>query len=130
MRATGDEFHYFVRRGRHPAFSTSTPRTAVVAEWNRYRIVAGFVTNSGRVPLKTHRVGQRCTLTQWSSGSVSRFHTTGPGSIPDWARLTQPFIPTAMGRQMSTKLSWGLASDRPPDWDICSCTSAPNGHVY
>ncbi|GFS48243.1 hypothetical protein TNCV_2296331 [Trichonephila clavipes] len=24
----------------------------------------------------------------------------------------------------------GLASDGPPDQDICSCTSAPNGHVY
>ncbi|GFT40335.1 hypothetical protein TNCV_3115211 [Trichonephila clavipes] len=36
---------------------------------------------------------------------------------------------------MSTKLAWGLktggfVSDRPPDRDICSCTSAPNGHVY
>ncbi|GFU90625.1 ubiquinol-cytochrome-c reductase complex assembly factor 1 [Trichonephila clavipes] len=24
----------------------------------------------------------------------------------------------------------GLSSDRPPNRDICSCTSAPNGHVY
>ncbi|GFV12799.1 hypothetical protein TNCV_2547341 [Trichonephila clavipes] len=36
---------------------------------------------------------------------------------------------------MSTKLAWvlnteGLSSDRPPNRDICSCTSASNGHVY
>ncbi|GFW27517.1 uncharacterized protein TNCV_163571 [Trichonephila clavipes] len=35
---------------------------AAVAEWYRYRIVAGFVTSSSPVPLKTRRVGQRCTL--------------------------------------------------------------------
>ncbi|GFW70356.1 hypothetical protein TNCV_4914761 [Trichonephila clavipes] len=38
------------------------------------------------------------------SGRVSRFHTTGPGSTPGMDSL----------------------SNR----DICSCTSAPNGHVY
>ncbi|GFY04430.1 uncharacterized protein TNCV_4415181 [Trichonephila clavipes] len=37
-------------------------RTAAVAEWYRHRIVAGFVTSSSPVPLKTRRVGQRCTL--------------------------------------------------------------------
>ncbi|GFV61772.1 RNase H domain-containing protein [Trichonephila clavipes] len=35
---------------------------AVVAEWYRHRIVAGFVTSSSPVPLKTRRVAQRCTL--------------------------------------------------------------------
>ncbi|GFV48436.1 hypothetical protein TNCV_3027061 [Trichonephila clavipes] len=35
---------------------------ATVAEWYRHRIVAGFVTSSSPVPLKTRRVGQRCTL--------------------------------------------------------------------
>ncbi|GFV41461.1 uncharacterized protein TNCV_5016181 [Trichonephila clavipes] len=35
---------------------------AAVAEWYRHRIVAGFVTSSSPVPLKTRRVGQRCTL--------------------------------------------------------------------
>ncbi|GFV88464.1 uncharacterized protein TNCV_1242771 [Trichonephila clavipes] len=35
---------------------------ATVAEWYRHRIVAGFVTSWSPVPLKTHRVGQRCTL--------------------------------------------------------------------
>ncbi|GFV61665.1 uncharacterized protein TNCV_188231 [Trichonephila clavipes] len=36
--------------------------TATVAEWYRYRIVACLVTSSSPVPLKTRRVGQRCTL--------------------------------------------------------------------
>ncbi|GFW61635.1 hypothetical protein TNCV_3705701 [Trichonephila clavipes] len=35
---------------------------AAVAEWYRYRIVACLVTSSIPVPLKTRRVGQRCTL--------------------------------------------------------------------
>ncbi|GFX73031.1 uncharacterized protein TNCV_1704331 [Trichonephila clavipes] len=35
---------------------------AAVAEWYRYRIVACFVTSSSPVPLKTRRVGQRCSL--------------------------------------------------------------------
>ncbi|GFT99703.1 uncharacterized protein TNCV_1140901 [Trichonephila clavipes] len=35
---------------------------AAVAEWYRHRIVAGFVPSSSPVPLKTRRVGQRCTL--------------------------------------------------------------------
>ncbi|GFT34260.1 uncharacterized protein TNCV_4451511 [Trichonephila clavipes] len=35
---------------------------AAVAEWYGHWIVAGFVTSSSPVPLKTRRVGQRCTL--------------------------------------------------------------------
>ncbi|GFU25227.1 uncharacterized protein TNCV_2712441, partial [Trichonephila clavipes] len=35
---------------------------AAVAEWYMYRTVACFVTGSSPVPLKTRRVGQRCTL--------------------------------------------------------------------
>ncbi|GFV69366.1 uncharacterized protein TNCV_4589631 [Trichonephila clavipes] len=35
---------------------------AAVAKWSRYPIVAGIITSSGPVPLKTRRVGQRCTL--------------------------------------------------------------------
>ncbi|GFX58866.1 uncharacterized protein TNCV_805701 [Trichonephila clavipes] len=35
---------------------------ALVAEWYRYRTVACLVTSSSPVPLKTHRVEQRCTL--------------------------------------------------------------------
>ncbi|GFW05647.1 uncharacterized protein TNCV_5025111 [Trichonephila clavipes] len=43
---------------------------AAVAEWYRYRTVACFVTGSSPVPLKTRRVGQRCTL------NVSRAETS------------------------------------------------------
>ncbi|GFV05139.1 uncharacterized protein TNCV_223531 [Trichonephila clavipes] len=39
-----------------------TELEAAVAEWYRHRIVAGFVTSSSPVPLKSRRVGQRCTL--------------------------------------------------------------------
>ncbi|GFX65402.1 uncharacterized protein TNCV_4475221 [Trichonephila clavipes] len=37
-------------------------RIAAVAKWYRCRIVAGLVMSSSLVPLKTRRVGQRCTL--------------------------------------------------------------------
>ncbi|GFX18587.1 transposable element Tcb1 transposase [Trichonephila clavipes] len=46
--------------GESPCYATEL--VAAVAEWYRHRIVAGFVTNSSPVPLKTRRVGQRCTL--------------------------------------------------------------------
>ncbi|GFU55215.1 uncharacterized protein TNCV_427161 [Trichonephila clavipes] len=35
---------------------------AAVAEWYRYRTVACLVRSSSPVPLKTRRVGQRCTV--------------------------------------------------------------------
>ncbi|GFT04441.1 uncharacterized protein TNCV_1929611 [Trichonephila clavipes] len=35
---------------------------ATVAEWSRYRIVAGLVTSSGPLPLKTRRVGEGCAV--------------------------------------------------------------------
>ncbi|GFU77432.1 hypothetical protein TNCV_3498061 [Trichonephila clavipes] len=37
-------------------------RVVAVVEWSRYRLVADLVTRSSPVPLKTRRVGQRCTL--------------------------------------------------------------------
>ncbi|GFT03677.1 uncharacterized protein TNCV_278421 [Trichonephila clavipes] len=46
---------------------------AAVAEWYRYRIVAGFVTSSSLVPLKTRRVGQRCTLNMSRAEMSSRW---------------------------------------------------------
>ncbi|GFW50847.1 uncharacterized protein TNCV_3591291 [Trichonephila clavipes] len=53
---------------------------AAVAEWYRYLTVACFVTGSSPVPLKTRRVGQRCTLnlsraetsSRWCGGVVRR----------------------------------------------------------
>ncbi|GFX51997.1 uncharacterized protein TNCV_3064141 [Trichonephila clavipes] len=46
---------------------------ATVAEWYRHRIVAGFVTSSSPVPLKTRRVGQRCTLNLSRAETSSRW---------------------------------------------------------
>ncbi|GFW68005.1 uncharacterized protein TNCV_1617661 [Trichonephila clavipes] len=42
--------------------SVSLVLVAAVAEWYRYRIVTCLVTSSSPVPLKTLRVGERCTL--------------------------------------------------------------------
>ncbi|GFS55786.1 uncharacterized protein TNCV_4497681 [Trichonephila clavipes] len=47
--------------------------TAAVAEWYRYRNVACFVTSSSPVPLKTRRVGQRCTLNLSRAETSSRW---------------------------------------------------------
>ncbi|GFY28664.1 uncharacterized protein TNCV_3440311 [Trichonephila clavipes] len=47
--------------------------TAAVAEWYRHRTVAGFVTSSSPVPLKTRRVGQRCTLNLSRAETSSRW---------------------------------------------------------
>ncbi|GFT55248.1 uncharacterized protein TNCV_4611251 [Trichonephila clavipes] len=46
---------------------------AAVAEWYRYRMVACFVTGSSPVPLKTCRVGQRCTLNLSRAETSSRW---------------------------------------------------------
>ncbi|GFS98061.1 uncharacterized protein TNCV_2170511 [Trichonephila clavipes] len=52
---------------------TPKRRVAAVAEWYRYRTVAGFVTGSIPVPLKTRRVGQRCTLNLSRADTSSRW---------------------------------------------------------
>ncbi|GFV84531.1 transposable element Tcb2 transposase [Trichonephila clavipes] len=46
---------------------------AAVAEWYWYRTVACFVTGSSPVPLKTRRVGQRCTLNLSRAETSSRW---------------------------------------------------------
>ncbi|GFU98445.1 uncharacterized protein TNCV_3652761 [Trichonephila clavipes] len=48
-------------------------QVAVAAKWQRYRIVAGLVTSSSPVPLKTRRVGERCTLNLSKAQSSSRW---------------------------------------------------------
>ncbi|GFV84005.1 uncharacterized protein TNCV_1480071 [Trichonephila clavipes] len=55
------------------ALSSCWHMVAAVAEWYRYRIVAGFVTSSSPVPLKTRRVGQRCTLKLSRAETSSRW---------------------------------------------------------
>ncbi|GFW32318.1 uncharacterized protein TNCV_674771 [Trichonephila clavipes] len=44
-----------------------------VAEWYRYRTVACLVMSSSPVPLKTRRVGQRCTLNLSRAETSSRW---------------------------------------------------------
>ncbi|GFW75168.1 uncharacterized protein TNCV_448731 [Trichonephila clavipes] len=46
---------------------------ATVAEWYRYRARACLVTSSSPVPLKTRRVGQRCTLNLSSAETSSHW---------------------------------------------------------
>ncbi|GFY26365.1 uncharacterized protein TNCV_25621 [Trichonephila clavipes] len=46
---------------------------AVVAKWYSYRIVACLLTSSSPVPLKTRRVGQRCTLNLSRAETSSRW---------------------------------------------------------
>ncbi|GFW54872.1 uncharacterized protein TNCV_2655111 [Trichonephila clavipes] len=53
--------------------SSATEVKAAVAEWYRYRIVACLVTSSSPVPLKTRRVGQRCTLNLSRAETSSRW---------------------------------------------------------
>ncbi|GFU16910.1 uncharacterized protein TNCV_1709561 [Trichonephila clavipes] len=53
--------------------SSERSRMAAVAEWYRYRIAAGFVTSSSPVPLKTRRVGKRCTLNLSRAETSSRW---------------------------------------------------------
>ncbi|GFX80750.1 uncharacterized protein TNCV_553901 [Trichonephila clavipes] len=55
------------------AFGDGTRNVAAVAEWYRYRTVACFVTGSSPVPLKTRRVGQRCTLNLSRAETSSRW---------------------------------------------------------
>ncbi|GFV90305.1 hypothetical protein TNCV_4380201 [Trichonephila clavipes] len=42
--------------------------------------------------------------------SESKRHSLSEVQVlfPGWARWTQPFIPTVLGRYMSTNLAWGL----------------------
>ncbi|GFU64732.1 hypothetical protein TNCV_876551 [Trichonephila clavipes] len=46
---------------------------AAVAEWFRYRIVAGLITSSSPVPLKTRRVWERYTLNLPRAQTSSRW---------------------------------------------------------
>ncbi|GFT33995.1 uncharacterized protein TNCV_4384491 [Trichonephila clavipes] len=54
----------------HPRFLVVV---ATVAEWSRYRIMAGLVAGLSPVPLKTRRVGQRCTFPLSRAETSSRW---------------------------------------------------------
>ncbi|GFU16261.1 uncharacterized protein TNCV_4422181 [Trichonephila clavipes] len=58
---------------RGPYTYVSCFKRAAVAEWYGHRIVAGLVTSSSPVPLKTRRVGQQCTLNLSRAETSSRW---------------------------------------------------------
>ncbi|GFX13059.1 uncharacterized protein TNCV_2357151 [Trichonephila clavipes] len=57
----------------HMTTISITNFVAAVAEWYRYWIVACLVMSSSPVPLKTYRVGQRCTLNLSKAETSSRW---------------------------------------------------------
>ncbi|GFS94136.1 uncharacterized protein TNCV_3786091 [Trichonephila clavipes] len=65
------------RIGDLAAKKRSRYRVAAVDEWYRYRIAACLVTSSTTVPLKTRRVGQRCTLNLSRAKTSSRWCGVG-----------------------------------------------------
>ncbi|GFW76228.1 uncharacterized protein TNCV_3800631 [Trichonephila clavipes] len=68
VTTSGLEFH-----GKYLIHFLQQVKTAAVAEWYRYRIVAYLVTSSSPVPLKTHRVGPRGTLNLSRDETSSRW---------------------------------------------------------
>ncbi|GFU17569.1 hypothetical protein TNCV_3988971 [Trichonephila clavipes] len=93
--------HFSHDRSLSSLREAGTPRTAqaAVAEWYRYRIVACLVTSSIPVPLKTRRVGQRCTLNlsraETSCRCYTRLFGDGPRNFEPWsnARTTPELAP-------------------------------------
>ncbi|GFV00732.1 uncharacterized protein TNCV_1385511 [Trichonephila clavipes] len=63
----------WMRCHRNEKFFSKTNDRAAVAEWYRYPTVACLVTSSSPVPLKTRRVGQRCTLNLSRAETSSRW---------------------------------------------------------
>ncbi|GFT88624.1 uncharacterized protein TNCV_905201 [Trichonephila clavipes] len=63
---------YAVRADYIPYYSEQSA-VAAVAKWYGYRTVACPVTSSSPVPLKTRRVGQRCTLNLSRAETSSRW---------------------------------------------------------
>ncbi|GFU69907.1 uncharacterized protein TNCV_2470101 [Trichonephila clavipes] len=60
-------------KSQPPQYPLPVSKVAAVVEWYRYRTVACFVTGSSPVPLKTRRVGQRCTLNLSRAETSSRW---------------------------------------------------------
>ncbi|GFX02127.1 uncharacterized protein TNCV_1750121 [Trichonephila clavipes] len=64
----------------------------------KYRIVAGLVMSSSPVPLKTHRVGQRCTLNLSRAETSSRWCgvVVRGGSASSGVLVTWPWFKKAL----------------------------------
>ncbi|GFV33024.1 retrovirus-related Pol polyprotein from transposon 412 [Trichonephila clavipes] len=83
-------------QGRRKSLIVSLYRNGVtaVAELSRYRIVAGLVTSSSPVPLKTRLVGERCTLNLSRAQTSSRRCGVGVrrgGASSGVVHVTRPY---------------------------------------
>ncbi|GFX40998.1 hypothetical protein TNCV_2216961 [Trichonephila clavipes] len=65
--------HLIFRKNLHTLCVYTHRQVEAVAEWSRYQIMAGLVMSSSPVPLKTRRVGQRCTLNLSRAQTSSRW---------------------------------------------------------
>ncbi|GFX48933.1 uncharacterized protein TNCV_2797241 [Trichonephila clavipes] len=81
---------------------TTILERAAVAEWYRYRTVACFVTSSSPVPLKTRRVGQRCTLNLSRAETFSRWC----GVV---VRRGVPAQVSSTSLEHGSKITWSVA---------------------
>ncbi|GFV84138.1 teneurin-m [Trichonephila clavipes] len=64
---------HFAGLSAAPLSTAKNNLVAAIAEWSRYRIVAGLVTSSSSVPLKTRRARQRCALNPSRAETSSRW---------------------------------------------------------
>ncbi|GFW06628.1 transposable element Tc3 transposase [Trichonephila clavipes] len=97
---------------------------AAVAEWYRYRTVACFVTGSSPVPLKTRRVGQRCTLNLSRAETSSRWCGVvelwfqQDGATCHTARATIDLLKDTFGDRLISRFG-------PVNWPPRSCDLTP-----
>ncbi|GFU61859.1 hypothetical protein TNCV_375171, partial [Trichonephila clavipes] len=109
------------RRLRHRLTLHTTPSGIGIGTWLALSRVRAQYT-------KDPRVGQRCTLNLSRAETSSRWCG---GAAQGRLCLSSPAIGSINEYKLSSGLKTeGLSSDRPPNRDICSCTSASNGHVY
>ncbi|GFT88463.1 uncharacterized protein TNCV_262571 [Trichonephila clavipes] len=104
-------------------------RTAAVAEWYRYRIVACLVASSSPVPLKTRHVGQRCTLnlsraetSSRSCGVVVRREVASSGVVHvtrPWFKIT---CSVAKSHRVAEQCDVNIQSiNQPPLFSMTAC---------
>ncbi|GFX35024.1 hypothetical protein TNCV_2329641 [Trichonephila clavipes] len=100
----------------------------MVAEWSRYRIVAGFATSSVPVPLKTHSVREQCTLnlsraqtsTRWFGAEVRRGRVqaqVSSKSLDHGSKLRGPSQKSLVKLNSATLIFCPSAPEYPPRRD-------------
>ncbi|GFW14416.1 uncharacterized protein TNCV_410991 [Trichonephila clavipes] len=70
---TGYQTEKFCLRVALKNSSFDLSKVAAVAKWLRYRIMAGMSRVPSPVPLRTHRIGERCTLNLSRAQTSSRW---------------------------------------------------------